>query len=125
MQSRLPSEALSQDNMQLRPFERPEPDGSVASLERGYVGRMLLPTFRGANTNGASETGFRSGPWQLWNGLSASDTPPTATSNTFNLHRDGIGLIDVFFDRRWPQYPVIHRPTFMEQHYIPYCNGQV
>ncbi|CAF3622119.1 unnamed protein product [Fusarium graminearum] len=125
MQSRLPSEALSQDSMQLRPIQRPEPDGSVASLERGYVGRMLLPTFRGANANGTSETGFRSGPWQLWNGLSASDTPPTPTSNTFNLHRDGIGLIDVFFDRRWPQYPVIHRPTFMEQHYIPYCNGQI
>ncbi|CAG7561890.1 unnamed protein product [Fusarium equiseti] len=121
MQSRLPSEALSQDR-QMRLDARVEPDGSVASLERGYVGRMLLPTFR---PNGTSESGFRSGPWQLWNGLSASDTPPTATSNTFNLHRDGLALIDVFFDRRWPQYPVLHRPTFMEQHYIPYCNGQI
>ncbi|KAH6969252.1 fungal-specific transcription factor domain-containing protein [Fusarium avenaceum] len=130
MQSRLPSEALSQDShLQIRPAEarrsdRQEPDGSVASLERGYTGRMLLPTFRGLGTNGP-EAGFKSGPWQLWNGLSASDTPPTVTSSTFSLHQDGLGLIDIFFDRRWPQYPVLHRPTFMEQHFIPYCNGQI
>ncbi|KAM0544649.1 hypothetical protein ACHAPJ_011710 [Fusarium lateritium] len=132
MQSRMPSEARSQESqLQIRPADtgrlndRPEPDGSVGSLERAYSGRMLLPTFRGLGANGNSETGFMSSPWQLWQGLAASDTPPAATpSNTFNLHRDGISLIEVFFDRRWPQYPVLHRPTFMEQHYIPYCNGQ-
>ncbi|KAG5763086.1 hypothetical protein H9Q72_008805 [Fusarium xylarioides] len=127
MQSRLPSEARSQEShLQIRSVaDRQEPDGSVGSLERGYVGRMLLPTFRGLGPNGASETGFMTGPWQLWHGLSASETPPTATSSTFSLHRDVLGLIEVFFDRRWPQYPVLHRPSFMEQHYIPYCNGQV
>ncbi|KAJ4152129.1 hypothetical protein NW765_017638 [Fusarium oxysporum] len=125
------SEADSQENhSQIRPanIERlnhsSEPDGTVGSLEKAYSGRMLLPTFRGVGTNGNSDTGFMSSPWQLWNGLSASDTPSAATSNTFNLYRDGLSLVEVFFDRRWPQYPILHRPTFMEQHYIPYCNGQ-
>ncbi|KAJ3500407.1 hypothetical protein NM208_g17150 [Fusarium decemcellulare] len=64
-----------------------------------------------------------SSPWQLWNGLSASETPAT-TPASFSIQEDGLGLVDVFFDRRWPQFPVLHRPTFMEQHYLPFVNGQ-
>ncbi|KAF5019937.1 hypothetical protein F66182_8034 [Fusarium sp. NRRL 66182] len=124
-QSRVSSETRSQEgHPQMRPVDPALNDGSVGTLGRLYGGRMLLPTFRGSGNHGSSETGFMSTPWQLWNGLSASDTRPASTSDTFSLERDGLGLIDVFFDRRWPQYPVLHRPTFMEQHYIPYCNGQ-
>jgi hypothetical protein len=31
--------------------------------------------------------------------------------------------VGVFFDRRWPHLPILHRPTFIEQHYKPVSEG--
>ncbi|KAM5341196.1 hypothetical protein ACJ41O_015305 [Fusarium nematophilum] len=101
-----------------------ESDAS-GSLERFYRGRMLLPTFRGSSVDSGADAAFMSSPWHLWKGLSASDTPQAVTPASFSLHEDGLSLVDVFFDRRWPQYPVLHRPTFMEQHFILLTTGQI
>ncbi|KAF4974599.1 hypothetical protein FZEAL_8526 [Fusarium zealandicum] len=95
---------------------------SNGSLDRLHRGRMLLPTFRESSVRDNPDIGFMSSSWHLWNGLSATDTTQ-ATPATFSLRDDGPGLVDVFFDRRWPQYPVLHRPTFMEQHYLPFTRG--
>lgn len=32
-------------------------------------------------------------------------------------------LIDIFFDRRWPSLPVLHKNTFLEYHYEPLARG--
>ncbi|RSM12461.1 hypothetical protein CDV31_006302 [Fusarium ambrosium] len=116
--------ALHRDRASSHDIPQPiaESSDGAGSLEKFYRGRMLLPTFRGSNAH-SPEVGFMSSPWQLWNGLSASDAP-AVTPASFSLQDDGPSLVGVFFDRRWPQFPVLHRPTFMEQHYLPFVSGR-
>jgi len=39
------------------------------------------------------------------------------------LWEDGNELVDIFFARRWPQLPVLHRDTFMRQDFAPLSQG--
>ncbi|KAF6805566.1 C6 transcription factor [Colletotrichum plurivorum] len=83
--------------------------------------RILLPTFPRLEPTEADQVSFLSSPWRLWDGLAATETPQTTDDAiTTLLSEEGrLELVDIFFVRRWPQYPVLHRPTFMQKHYLP------
>lgn len=91
--------------------------------------RVLVPTFPRLTSTDTSQTSFLSSPFRLWDGLAENHTPQSASpdddvrSSLSDLER--LELIDVFFIRRWPQYPVLHRPTFMDRHYTPWSRGEV
>lgn len=81
---------------------------------------MLRPTFRRSNRSGAVNL---SCPWHLWDGL-FGDTPGDTNCSEHHPNADDAAeLINNFFTRRWAQYPVLHRPTFMSTHYLPFSGG--
>lgn len=87
--------------------------------------RMLLPTFPRLAQVEAQQTGFLSSPWRLWDGLIANETPESAEPvDALVPEGERLELVNIFFIRRWPQYPVLHRPTFMHLHYIPWSSGE-
>ncbi|KAF7558129.1 hypothetical protein G7Z17_g144 [Cylindrodendrum hubeiense] len=100
--------------------------GFSPELEGFYRGRMLLPTFPETNTADTPNSCFLSSPWHLWNGLAEASPPSDHVPNSIplSLHDYSLELVDVFFARRWPQFPVLHRPTFMESHYLPFSEGE-
>ncbi|KAH6887482.1 fungal-specific transcription factor domain-containing protein [Thelonectria olida] len=89
-----------------------------------YPGRILLPTFPETGAADTPNGSFLSSPWHLWNGL-AEASPCEDVSSSIPLTPDdyGLELVEVFFARRWPQFPVLHRPTFMESHFVPFLNA--
>ncbi|KAH7123293.1 fungal-specific transcription factor domain-containing protein [Dactylonectria estremocensis] len=97
---------------------------SPPGLESFYRGRMLLPTFPRTDAIDHPSPSFLGSPWHLWNGL-AEASPPGDIPDTIppSLEDYSSELVDVFFSRRWPQFPVLHKPTFMERHYIPFSKG--
>ncbi|KAH6972402.1 fungal-specific transcription factor domain-containing protein [Ilyonectria sp. MPI-CAGE-AT-0026] len=90
-----------------------------------YRGRMLLPTFTKNSTADTPNASFLSSAWHLWNGL-AEASPPGDASDATQLSLDDYDseLVEIFFARRWPQFPVLHKPTFMERHFIPFSKGE-
>jgi hypothetical protein len=109
----------------LLPLEEQDITDLSSSWERFYSGRMIFPTFSGTSKSGAPDTSFLSSPWHLWDGLSAAETPADAIDpRNVPLIEYGLELIEIFFARRWPQFPVLHKPTFLEKHYHPYAGGE-
>lgn len=106
--------------------------GAVSNLATGATAgttdgdRILLPTFPWLRPLETTESSFLSSPWRLWEGLASDEPPPGITGSPEQpLSEDqGQELVDAFFLRRWPQYPILHRPTFMEQHYGPFSQGE-
>ncbi|KAI1387013.1 fungal-specific transcription factor domain-containing protein [Hypoxylon trugodes] len=92
------------------------------TVEKSCTVRILRPTF----PRKTSENGFLSSPWHLWGNID------DRTLTDHSIH--GISwnssqavwpqLIDVFFSRRWPQLPVIHKPTFLQKHFIPFSENR-
>lgn len=88
--------------------------------------RMLLPTFPRLPATQGDQAGFLSSPWRLWEGLAVAETPDTVDSAAASLSEaEKLELVDIFFIRRWPQYPVLHRSSFMQRHYLPAVQGSV
>ncbi|KAH6683509.1 fungal-specific transcription factor domain-containing protein [Plectosphaerella plurivora] len=92
-------------------------DGQVTVPSLSGASRMLLPTFPRLPASELGESGFLSSPWRLWDGLGVTSTPEASEPDftTASLtEEEKMELVDIFFVKRWPQYPVLHRPTFME-----------
>lgn len=98
-----------------------------ASLHRGQLGsnpdyqfksRILRPTFPPRPTSRDINRSFMSCAWELW-GDDADIEEPEAKGLTLN-YDEYINLVDVFFDRRWPYLPVLHRQTFLNEHLMPF-----
>ncbi|KAL1849414.1 hypothetical protein VTK73DRAFT_9880 [Phialemonium thermophilum] len=87
--------------------------------------RLLRPTFVPHEQRDPGFRTFWSSPWLLWE----EETIAQQISNTVDpddIPMDAYGpeLIDVFFTRHWPQWPILHRGTFMQQHYEPLVRGK-
>lgn len=80
-----------------------------------YRGRILRPTFAGRLPH---EPSFWSSPWHLW-GEDPDDQVSIESIDALSLPIADYGdsLVDDFFTHRWPQLPVLHRRTFLEQNY--------
>lgn len=69
-----------------------------------------------------------SSAWDLWGDDAASSSEITSQSNTALSGFDNAAfenLVDVFFERRWPYLPVLHRPSFVNDHLQPFLAKSV
>ncbi|KAI0474543.1 fungal-specific transcription factor domain-containing protein [Xylaria cf. heliscus] len=97
------------------------PDALVGS----YRGRIVWPTFPSRSSNTTADSEFLSPPWHLWNGIAAVETPESINDiDELPFGEYAPQLIDIFFARRWPQLPVLHRKSFLDLHYAPYLNHE-
>ncbi|CAI6099248.1 unnamed protein product [Clonostachys chloroleuca] len=116
------------------PLEDPAPPLTPSSSRRetqtnseehvAYSGRILLPTFRRRNTGDGANTSFLTSPWHLWHGLNA-DAGATPGVSLPSYLTDTGEFAELFFARRWPQFPVLHKPTFMKDVYGPFITGEI
>lgn len=83
-----------------------------------FTSRIMRPTFPSKPTSRELNRSFMSSAWELWGDDTIAEEPET---NVLALnHDDYINLVDVFFDRRWPYLPVLHRQTFINEHLTPF-----
>ncbi|KAF3812185.1 Pyrimidine pathway regulatory protein 1 [Colletotrichum gloeosporioides] len=94
------------------------------ALERIHTDRLLRPTFSGAATSRTGEESLLNSPSRLWDGVSTGRTPEGPVSLIHPSLQDNNYLIEGFFSRRWPQFPALHKPTFLEKHYLPFSQGE-
>lgn len=99
-----------------------------ATVEKSCMAvRILRPTFPRRGDSSSPSVSFLSSPWHLW-GRTGEHVPDLDKEVDMNLWRSNIEawphLVDTFFTRRWPQLPVIHKPTFMEKHLIPFSEAE-
>ncbi|PYI16457.1 hypothetical protein BO99DRAFT_445398 [Aspergillus violaceofuscus CBS 115571] len=92
-------------------------DGTT-DLAFQYCERILRPTF--ANRPGMQKVNRStlSGAWELWGDDTSVEVPLNSAVEI--SHETYASLAETFFDRRWPYLPVLHRPTFWEQHLNPF-----
>lgn len=90
-----------------------------------YTGRILRPTFGIAHQNRV-DAGDKSSAWSLWKDDHSAETPNEVVNVediTFNEDH-GLALVELFFDKRWPHLPILHKPTFMRERFEPFAHGQ-
>ncbi|KAL4896922.1 fungal-specific transcription factor domain-containing protein [Aspergillus ambiguus] len=101
------------------------PSGPPVNIDQHFSGRILRPTFsHRPGVKGVTGSTLGSA-WELWGSeRECSDTPDQPTLALAQFNRDGIvSLVDMFFGRRWPYLPVLHRPTFVDHHLNPVINN--
>ncbi|TEA16008.1 Pyrimidine pathway regulatory protein 1 [Colletotrichum sidae] len=86
--------------------------------------RLLRPTFSRSDTATAGDEALMNSPSRLWDGLSTGRRPESLDSVTCSSVEDNNHLVEGFFARRWPQFPVLHKPTFLQKHYLPFTRGE-
>ncbi|KAH7215479.1 fungal-specific transcription factor domain-containing protein [Fusarium oxysporum] len=92
-----------------------------------YHGRILRPTFAESHGGSILRPALRGSPWQLWAGDPDSRASPRPTANfTANVAPapDTEALVEVFFTNRWPQLPLLHKPTFIQDDFLPLTRGE-
>lgn len=111
---------------------QPQLVNSILNSDLSYTGRILRPTF-------APQPNFRdayrsalSSAWDLWGDDSTSTEQSVVNMNSQNAPAPaGLddtafpSLVDVFFERRWPYLPVLHRPSFAKDHFNPFIARSV
>lgn len=93
-------------------------------LEGIHTDRLLRPTFSGTGTSRTGEESLLNSPSRLWDGVSTGRKPEGPISVIHSSLQDNNFLIEGFFSRRWPQFPALHKPTFLEKHYLPFSQGE-
>ncbi|RAL00047.1 Zn(II)2Cys6 transcription factor [Aspergillus ibericus CBS 121593] len=88
-----------------------------------YTGRILRPTFpqrtRVRDTNGSA----LSSAWRLWGDDTRPIETPLPSTTIPDLDAEAyMNVAGTFFDRRWPYLPVLHRPTFLREHLLPFLS---
>ncbi|KAL6922512.1 hypothetical protein FSST1_006538 [Fusarium sambucinum] len=99
-------------------YEEPE----YTTTERvAYQGRILLPTFTESDGGSTLRPPLRGSLWQLWAVDTDIHEPPRPTTNVTSLPLppNSETLVEVFFKNRWPQLPFFHKPTFIENDFLP------
>ncbi|GKT40214.1 pyrimidine pathway regulatory protein 1 [Colletotrichum spaethianum] len=89
-----------------------------------HIDRLLRPTFPGGRASRSGEDNLLNSPSRLWDGVSTVTTPECTTNNVDPGLEYKSNLVGEFFSRRWPQFPVLHKPTFFEQHFLPFSRGE-
>ncbi|TDZ22048.1 Pyrimidine pathway regulatory protein 1 [Colletotrichum orbiculare MAFF 240422] len=97
-------------------------DGAASS--NVSLDRLLRPTFSRSDTATAGDEALMNSPSRLWDGLSTGRRPESLDSVTCSSLEDNNHLVEGFFARRWPQFPVLHKPTFLQKHYLPFTRGE-
>lgn len=108
------------------------PDFTATSLQHlsteghepnsSYSGRILRPTF--STSQMRLDASSMSSAWHLWSNDTSVEKPPqTMIPADMPITVYGEELIDVFFDHRWPQLPILHKSTLIKQHYDPVSKG--
>lgn len=86
------------------------------------IDRTLRPTFFRRGLLKQTNRSSLSSAWELWGDDKNLEAPidehPEFTHETYTT------LVDVFFDRRWPYFPVLHRPTLIKHHLKPFLLQQ-
>ncbi|PYI03939.1 hypothetical protein BO78DRAFT_321529 [Aspergillus sclerotiicarbonarius CBS 121057] len=88
-----------------------------------YTGRILLPTFsprtRVRDTNGSA----LSSAWRLWGDDAGPMEAPFPLTAIPDFDAEAyMNMVGTFFDRRWPYLPILHRPTFLREHLLPFLS---
>lgn len=99
-------------------------------VHEGYFGRVLRPTFD-TDPQTRIEAGDKSSAWSLWKDDHSAETPVNNPHHSQALdlaslvyNDQNLSLIEVFFDQRWPHLPLIHKPTFMRECFLPFSRGE-
>ncbi|KAM0259754.1 hypothetical protein ACHAPA_010581 [Fusarium lateritium] len=91
-----------------------------------YHGRILRPSFPESSDGSIPRPTLRGSPWQLWAGDLDSQTSPNAAADSSD-HRlaatDSEALVEIYFTNRWPQLPILHKPTFIQDDFLPTIRG--
>ncbi|KAL3456169.1 fungal-specific transcription factor domain-containing protein [Aspergillus heterothallicus] len=98
-------------------------DPFILNFDLSYTGRILRPTFtRQPNLKHGYQSALSSA-WDLW-GDDTTNTDSTAShGTTVPADFDSAAyqsLVEGFFERRWPYLPIIHRPSFVNDHLNPF-----
>ncbi|KAF5582960.1 STB5-SIN3 binding protein [Fusarium pseudocircinatum] len=103
------------------------PPPIVGHQDAVYHGRILRPTFAESNGSSVLRPALRGSPWQLWAGDpdSQPSQAPADDSTDPLLAPDSEALVEVFFTNRWPQLPFLHKPTFIQDDFLPLTRGQL
>ncbi|KAH7245648.1 fungal-specific transcription factor domain-containing protein [Fusarium tricinctum] len=90
-----------------------------------YHGRILRPSFPESNSGSILRSTLRGSPWQLWAGDLDSQTSPDVVADFPDhlLTTDSEALVEVYFTNRWPQLPILHKPTFFQDDFLPTTKG--
>ncbi|KAJ9130517.1 C6 transcription factor [Pleurostoma richardsiae] len=84
-----------------------------------YSERILRPTFAKHGPKETVEQSFWSSPWHLWGDMTVEPSPGAIDPGSLSIGDYGPQLIEIFFARRWSQFPILHRGTFYNEHYLP------
>ncbi|GMF67336.1 unnamed protein product [Aspergillus oryzae] len=86
-----------------------------------YSGRILRPTFSKSTNIEGMNMSTLSCAWNLW----GDDSMPTEQPISLSLLNDAayVELVNIFFERRWPYLPVLHRPTFESKYLTPFMTN--
>ena len=106
----------------------PSSDPLILNFDLSYTGRILRPTFTYQPNFRETRRSALSSAWDLWGDDAASSSEITSQSNTALSGFDNAAfenLVDVFFERRWPYLPVLHRPSFVNDHLQPFLAKSV
>lgn len=102
------------------------PGRQTLNLDISYSGRILQPTFTRRRDANNMNWSALSSAWDLW----GDDSTPTDVFRSTNIPLD-LGddayrdLTNTFFDCRWSYLPVLHRPTFVNEHLNPFLSKSV
>lgn len=102
------------------------PPLAVDNQDITYHGRILRPTFAVSNGGSRLRPALRGSPWQLWAGDPDGQAHQTPAVNLYDplVAPDSEALVEVFFTNRWPQLPFLHKPTFIEDDFLPLTRGE-
>ncbi|KAL4767783.1 fungal-specific transcription factor domain-containing protein [Aspergillus nidulans var. acristatus] len=106
----------------------PSSDALILNFDLSYTGRILRPTFTSQPNFRDTYRSALSSAWDLWGDDAANSSAITSQSNTALSGFDNAAfenLVDVFFERRWPYLPVLHRPSFVNDHLEPFLAKSV
>ncbi|KAL5042329.1 hypothetical protein BDW71DRAFT_147085 [Aspergillus fruticulosus] len=101
----------------------PLSDPFILNLALSYTGRILRPTFAPQPNFRDSYRSALSSAWYLWGDDAANVDAITSQSNADPSGFDNAdfeNLVDAFFERRWPYLPVLHQPSFVNDHLNPF-----
>ncbi|KAL4903850.1 fungal-specific transcription factor domain-containing protein [Aspergillus multicolor] len=100
----------------------------VMNFDRSYTGRILRPTFTPRPNLGDTYRSALSSAWDLWGDDVLHNAVPASHSTTLPSGFDNgayENLVDVFFERRWPYLPALHKPSFVNGHFKPFLDKSV
>ncbi|KAL4923711.1 transcription factor domain-containing protein [Aspergillus undulatus] len=99
-------------------------DSSDTNTDSSYSGRILRPTFTPHPNFRDAYRSALSSAWNLWGDDAAMSDASAANMASHNISvmvdiNDATfySLVDVFFERRSPYLPVLHRPSFVFDHF--------